>query len=199
MVKQGFIAGGLLAALLLALLWRVSAMAQEGYGNGVVNGLIATVTASGASSIQLTGASWSTNYNSLFLNCSGIRAGTSGATLALKVAESALGFTTSADYTSANYNTQVNNASDILNMSAVTLALNSTSDAFLRFTINNPGSSTVNKVISGIWGGGVTEDAYGGFAEVTGWWNADTNALTGIELVPSSGTISGTCTLYGIP
>jgi hypothetical protein len=43
----------------------------------------------------------------------------------------------------------------------------------------------------------VKEDTYGGYDEVTGWWNNDTNAVTGIELVPSSGTMSGICSLYG--
>jgi hypothetical protein len=200
MVRQGFMAGGLLAAFLLGILWPVSAMAQQQYYNNVgVNGLIATVTAGGASSIQFTGANWSTNYNSLYLNCSALTVSTAGATLALEVGESSgPTWETGAHYTSANYNTQVSNASDVLDMAAVSLALTSTSYAFLRFTINNPGSSTVYKVISGVWGGGVSEDAYGGYDEVTGWWNSDTNALTGIELVPSSGTMSGVCTLYGV-
>jgi hypothetical protein len=158
MVRDGFIAAGLLLALILGLLWRVSAIAQETYNSGsvggTVNGLIATVTANAASSVQFSGANWSSNYNSLYLNCSALTASTSGVTLGLKVGESSpVTWETGAHYTSANYNTQVSNASDVLNMTAVSLSLTTTSYAFLRFTINNLGSSTVYKVISGVWGG----------------------------------------------
>jgi hypothetical protein len=206
MVRQGFIAGGLLLALLLGLLWPVSALAQQQfYNNTGVNGLVATITANAASSIQFTGANWSTNYNSLYLNCTALTASTSGVTLEMEVGESAAGWETGAHYTSDSAFVQTTTASDILDATAKigygdkAMSLTTTSAAFLQFTINNPGSSTLAKIISGVFGGGVSQDAYGQFAYVSGWWNSDTNALTGIELVPSTGTLSGICSLYGIP
>jgi hypothetical protein len=198
-VKQGFIAAGLLLALILGILWHVSASAQQSYNNVAVNGLIATVTASAASSIQFTGANWSTNYNSLYLNCSDLTVSASGNYLLMRVAEATAGWETASTYTSVNIASQSNTAPDILDTAELGFGMTTTSDFYLQFTINNPGSSAVNKVISGIEGGGVSTDGYGTWEEITGWWNADTTALTGIELVPNSGTMSGTCSLYGIP
>jgi len=37
------------------------------------------------------------------------------------------------------------------------------------------------------------------YTEGVGYWGGDTNAITGLEVVPSTGTIkSGACSLYGL-
>ena len=66
----------------------------------------------------------------------------------------------------------------------------------LKYYIDNVNSSSQYKYFNG-W------DSYvgtGGYvvANNYGYWNADTNLITGLELVPVTGNISGTCSLYGM-
>ena len=87
MVKQGFIAGGLLLALVLGLLWRASALAQGEMGNSApLAYLISTQAASSSTSLQFT--SLPTNYNRLLLHCNALLVSSSGGCIELLVGES---------------------------------------------------------------------------------------------------------------
>jgi hypothetical protein len=60
--------------------------------------------------------------------------------------------------------------------------------------IDNVASSSVAKVAT--WQVSIPGQQW--YVSGTGFWNADTNPITGLELVPGAGTISGTCSLYGL-
>jgi hypothetical protein len=179
--------------------------------------LISVQNANSSSALQFTTSTgtWSTSYNTLFLNCEGLFGSVSGETLAMEVGESAAGWETGAHYTLVEEGATT--ASDVL--STYMLGMTTTgAPTNLQAYIDNPGSSTVIKPIAVFLSGGnsttgnnvgstccgydeaaVFDDPNGNDWFVSGWWNSDTNALTGIELVPSSGNIkSGTCSLYGI-
>jgi hypothetical protein len=171
----------------------------QAFGGGVATGgltLISTQTASNSASLQFSGANFSNSYNSLFLNCEGILTATSGGAMLVLVGEGATPtWETGAHYTNSN---TIANGSDIIggppNFATATVPVS------FKAYIDNPGSSTLDKIVSyslnGYAGGGSPnmQTLYN-----VGWWNNDTNPLTGIELVGSSGNIkSATCSLYGM-
>jgi hypothetical protein len=175
--------------------------------------LIDTQNANSSSSLQFTTstATWSQNYNRLFLNCQGLIPSVSGATLALKVGEST-GWETGANYTVVDTTSQAGGQTDII--AGQMLGMTTSTPTYLQAYIDNPGSSSIVKNVAVYIGGGNTTTGGGvtstccGYNEwsmqgagqlaLFGYWDGDTNPLTGIELVPSSGTISsGSCSLYG--
>jgi hypothetical protein len=198
------------ALVIGAALLGASPAAAQLANNAPAWSLIAVQNANSSSSLQFTGANWSTQYNTLLLNCEGLFGSATGITLALEVGEGTpVSYETGAHYVSTN--NAVNNATDIIagNMLGMTTT---GAPTYLQAYIDNPGSSSVIKNVALFVGGGNSTTGDGvnstccgynnyamGFYIVSGWWNADTAQLTGIELVPSSGSIkSGTCSLYGI-
>ena len=84
-------------------------------------------------------------------------------------------------------------------LTAQLLWYNTTLPVSLKFWIDNPGSSSVVKVITTYISGAYNNSAWGEDLMYAGWWNSDTNALTGFELVGNGSTIkAGTCSLYGM-
>jgi hypothetical protein len=85
-------------------------------------------------------------------------------------------------------------ATDILNGDV----LSQTSPLSVKLYIDNVGSSSVVKRITESDISTSSGPTYNG-QNTWAFWNNDTNPITGLELVPSSGNIaSGTCTLYGM-
>jgi hypothetical protein len=222
-VRPGVSITSFCIAIGVALLTAFPASAQLG-NNAPGWFLIGSISANNSASLQFTGATWSTSYNTLFLNCQGLFGSASGEYLAMQVGES----TPTTWKTTAHY-VQISadgaGLSDILSNEVLGMTTTG-APTYLQAYIDNPGSSTVKKMIDVFIGGGITTTAvqggggtfvastccgydYAAFSDTagvganfwsnSGYWTNDTNALTGIELVPSSGTIaSGTCSLYGL-
>jgi hypothetical protein len=100
--------------------------------------------------------------------------------------------------TTGNYSEDSNgiNYPDILGISSVQLNTATNPLSFYAY-IYNLASSTLHKNFLGqyyVTGNGVTASN-----DFEAYWSNDTNPLTGVELVPTAGTISsGTCSLYGM-
>lgn len=176
-------------------------MSGGGPGSGPMT-LISTQTASASASLKFTNLP--TSYNTLFLSCEGLLMSSSSAKLYYRVGEGAgPTWETGANYSISGYwvgtgysvSTEVKtNATDLLDP-----GVGSTSNPqSIKMYIDNVGSSTLYK--------NATLDA-AIYADGAGWynqnyvsyWNADTNPITGLEVVPSTGNIaSGTCSLYGM-
>ncbi len=168
------------------------AMGAAGGSGGPV--LISTQTASASASLQFT--SLPTSYNTLFLNCEGLTMTSAGGTVQVYVGEGAgPTWETGAHYSSSNDGKT--NATDYFDGAASWY--NTTLPVSLKFWIDNPGSSSVVKVITTYISGAYNNSAWGEDLMYAGWWNSDTNALTGFELVGNGSTIkAGTCSLYGM-
>jgi hypothetical protein len=180
-------------------------------GVGSVGGpstFVVTQTASSSASLQFT--SLPTSYNTLFLNCTGLMLSSGTATLALYLGEGATPtWETGGHYTAVYFGTGENGGAgaaavrtltgtDVLNgqMNDFTTGI----PASIKLYIDNVASSSIIKMIT--WN---FSDPYNTVANNqwgwSGWtfWNNDTNPITGLELVPSTGTItSGACSLYGM-
>lgn len=175
------------------------------YGGGIGSGamsFISTQTASNSASLQFTNLP--TSYNTLFLNCSGIFVSSNGTTLIFRVGEGAgPTWETGAHYTDllnwemigGGGTNQTTTSTDLFNGGA----WSSTFPVSLQAYAYNVGSSSLYKNIS------INEEQFStaavSYVTLTGWgyWNNDTNPITGLQLLPASGNItSGTCSLYGM-
>ena len=194
-----FLAGATLLVFLLAVLWRESASAQQIYNSAPSSMLIATQALS-SSSTGFQFKNVPNNYNSLFMNCGGLLFSATGASLILRIGEGSGGsfaWETGANYTSAVNSTTT--ATDVFDGLPWALSASTTSPVYVQAYVNNPSSSSLHKIVSGTMGGASNTVSYGyGPAVFTGWWNNDTNAVTGIELAPTGANITGTCSLYGM-
>jgi hypothetical protein len=172
-----------------------------GGGGGTIN-LLSSQTASNSASLQFTNLP--TSYNTLYLNCAGLKVSVTAAAISVYIGEGA-GPTWK---TTANYNSVYSQVMTGGTPGSITNGdslwgsdSNPTTFPFsLKMTIDNVGSSTLYKLASftaaqeANWNSNALI-AYTGSA----YWANDTNPITGIELVPSSGNIpSGTCSLYGM-
>jgi hypothetical protein len=93
----------------------------------------------------------------------------------------------------SNYGTSATDAFDS------NIGYNTTIPSSIKVYIDNIGSSSLYKTIT--WNATTGFTGPTSFYGYSGWayWANDTNAVTGIELVTASGTItSGTCSLYGM-
>jgi hypothetical protein len=165
--------------------------------------LISTQTASASASLQFT--SLPTSYNTLFLNCAGLLPSANATFYSIYLGEGAgPTWETGAHYT-YNY---IRNSSGTITSGAsttstylwATLAFNTTFPENIQMYLNNAGSSSMYKAAT-IYDNTInTTGASNTYLYIiNGYWNNDTNAITGIEIVPSTGNIaSGTCSLYGM-
>jgi hypothetical protein len=164
---------------------------------------ISTQTASSSASLQFTNLP--TSYNTLFLNCAGLMVSSASSLILFRVGEGAgPTWETSGNYRSAwndcgtagcgsNYGTSATDAFDS------NIGYNTTIPSSIKVYIDNIGSSSLYKTIT--WNATTGFTGPTSFYGYSGWayWANDTNAVTGIELVTASGTItSGTCSLYGM-
>ena len=199
----------IILAALLALL-SFHAQAQCVVCLGIVGGggdalvKVASVTASSSSSIQVTGLG--SSYNTYFVDCAGLLLSSDQA-LRLYVGEGAgptweTGstytrqglFTSQASGTVGGDNVTTGNGA-LVNSGGGSL----TKPRSLRFFIDNVSSVSLAKNITSVTAVYVDNLASTGYVREASYWNADTNAITGVELVPDVGNIaSGTCTLYGL-
>jgi len=166
--------------------------------------LISTQTASSSASLQFT--SLPTSYNTLFMNCNGLLASNGTANLYFRVGEGAgptwkstAHYTESGYYVGAQFTTPQGNDTTTATDLSVSGGSSATIPTSIKLYIDNVSSTTLYKNIT------FSEDTYidndSGFYNVTGsaYWNNDTNAITGLQVTVSTGTIaSGSCSLYGI-
>jgi len=158
--------------------------------------LISTQTASSSASLSWTGLG--STYNTLFLNCTGLLFSSNGATPHIYVGEGAgPTWKTATNYTNSQvwaggYGSSTT-APDILWTSGST---STTVPMLVKLYIDNAGSSSIYKNFV------YDVNNPASFSTSThgwGYWNNDTNPITALEIVPSSGTISsGQCSLYGL-
>jgi hypothetical protein len=167
---------------------------------------ISTQTASSSASLQFSGANWSSGYNTLFLNCTGLLVSTSPAYLELVVGEGATPtWEAGSHYTNIRTYNWVNGggpgggtttATDILNWVSGAATSTSIPNA-LKVYIDDVGSSSIYKMATYHL---LNYDSSAQY-EIIGssYWNNDTNPITGLEVITSAGNItSGTCSLYGM-
>jgi hypothetical protein len=164
--------------------------------------LISTQTASASASLQFT--SLPTSYNTLFLNCSDLIFSNSSAARYFRVGEGAgPTWESGAHYTFSVWWTDPGSNGFNSNTTAVDITrANPSSSTTVPFSmklyIDNVSSSTVYKNVTWNYAGADGSNNYfavGG----TSFWNSDTNPITGLEVVPSVGTItSGQCSPYGM-
>jgi hypothetical protein len=176
---------------------------SAGPGPGV---LIATLTASSSASLQFSGSNWSSSYNTLFLNCSGLLVSNTSTALNLVVGEGATPtWEGGAHYTDEQMYASGSSAPATINTTSSDLfsggsgAMATTTPMTLKLYIDNVSSSTLYKMVTFK---SFYKSSGGSMIVVSGWgfWNNDTNAVTGLEIFASGGgTISsGTCSLYGM-
>ena len=199
----------ILVALLVAL-FSLQAQAQcvlclgidGGGGDALVK--VASGTASSSASIQFTGLG--STYNTYFVDCAGLLLSSDQA-LRLYVGEGAgPTWETGSNYTRQGlFTSQVSPTVGGDNVTTGNGALvNSgggslTKPRSLRFFIDNVSSTSLAKNITYVTAVYVDNSSSTTYHREASYWNADTNAITGVELVPDVGNIaSGTCTLYGL-
>jgi hypothetical protein len=180
--------------------WRVTG-GTAGASSAIV--LISTQTASNSASLQFTALP--TTYNTLWLNCTGLLVSADGNYILPLIGEGAgPTWETGAHYT---VNDTVNGSiGGLTGESSTTWAslLGSTSAALstfpisLKLYIDNVGSSSLYKNVFFEMARYKNSSTYYTRAG-SGYWNNDTNAVTGIEVTVNAGTItSGQCSLYGM-
>ena len=163
--------------------------------------LIATKTASGSASIQFT--SLPATYNTLFLNCTGLVL-SANAILVGYVGEGAgPTWENGAHYSQeGTFLTPASGFKQTDTTIATGFQGNSGSTTIpqsWKVYIDNVGSSSVYKMITTITSAYCGTCAGSNPSMLMSYWNNDTNAITGLELVPTSGNIaSGQCSLYGM-
>jgi hypothetical protein len=184
-------------------------MSMAGGGGGSSGGLtlISTKTASASASLQFTNLP--TSYNTLFLNCLGLLGSVGTGSIQVKVGEGA----TPTWETGSHYTVSLSFFAT--GMGANPAGSYSTTDADL--TGNNPpGESTtipgsIKLYIDGVASASrykmatfftsiYTDTSIPSMVTVagSGYWNNDTNPVAALEVVPTSGTVTGTCSLYGL-
>jgi hypothetical protein len=168
-----------------------------GGGSGLT--FISTQTASSSASLQFTNLP--TSYNTLFLNCAGLLTSTTAGIDFLVGEGGGPAWETGAHYTVVGlYSTagavhaiNVTTASDLTDAGSNT---NTSIPASMKMYIDNVGSSSVAKIATVH---GSTDNSVPLLISYESYWNADTNPITGLEVVPSTGNLaSGTCSLYGM-
>jgi hypothetical protein len=179
------------------------AMGAAGGGGGGLT-LISIQTASSSASLQFT--SLPTSYNTLFLNCAGLLTSTN-TPIYYYVGEGTGGsfaWETSSNYQIAGAYASVNNSGSGFNsgtgvsdLTKASTSQDSTSIPMsIKMYIDNVGVSGIYKMAF------YTLNVYVGqeyWVSNLGYWAGDTNPITGLEVIPGSGTItSGTCSLYGM-
>lgn len=177
------------------------AMGSPGASSGL--NLISTQTASNSAALQFTNLP--TSYNRLVLSCTGIITSAARATVELQFGEGAGPTWEAANYIYENHATGSTNYDQEFNYSSsasyIYLADGSTDSSHpttLQYYINDIGNTSVYKSVVGLSTEWDTTPGhysiYGG-----GSYSGDTNAITGLKLLPASGTItSGQCSLYGM-
>jgi hypothetical protein len=160
---------------------------------------ITTRTVSGSASLQIT--NFPTAFDRLFLNCSNLIASTNTSIHtyigegAGPTWETASTYTETDEYSSGESTIQFeafNNTSDITNNPTIS----STIPDSLKLWIDNVTSTTLYKKATYVQM--MTYATLVAEVSGSGYWNADKNPVTAIEIVPVSGTLTGTCSLYGM-
>lgn len=164
--------------------------------------LISTQTASSSASLQFT--SLPSSYNTLFLNCADLLFSNSTATVHPVIGEGAGPTWESGAHYTASYqwsgpsDNGAGSVTTAVDWAATGATISTTAPYSMRAYMDNVGSSTAYKNIT--WSSASTNQA-GKYYEAigVGYWNNDTNPITGIQISPSAGNIvSGTCSLYGL-
>jgi hypothetical protein len=163
------------------------AMGAIGSTGGLM--LISTQTASSSASLQFTNLP--TSYNTLFLNCAGLLAGTAGGHMLVQIGEGAgPTWETTSHYVTAGCNGTSNGTGGCSGATNTDLTdgllgpLTTTLAMSLKLYIDNVGSSSQYKNVT------FTDDNpdsthmdwQGGGA----YWSSDTNPVTGLQVIPST-------------
>jgi hypothetical protein len=167
---------------------------------------IATQTAASSASLQFTNLP--TSYNTLFLNCQGLQPATNGVTLEMQFGEGATPtwevasyrYVDAAEYDGATTPGAIasTSASAIHLSNTTDVGSNSSYNSTAQLYISSVGSSSIYKMVQG------QVSYFNGSGNSNNWndegtYTGDTNAITAIRILFSSGNItSGTCSLYGM-
>ena len=172
--------------------------------------LISSQTVSGATTLAYSGSNWSSSYNTLILSCPNLTESSDGGGEYFLVGEGGgPTWETGAHYIN-NQLVYENGAAGSFTYTTGATAIPGTPGLVASggitsviLQIFDVGSSIVYKLVN--YNYYSTKDYYstpsGSLAAIQGqtYWNNDTNAITGIELVEGGGGgFSGTCTLYGM-
>jgi hypothetical protein len=165
---------------------------------------ISTQTASSSASLQFTGLG--STYNTLFLNCNGLVPATNSVSLELQYGEGATPTWETANYSfGGRYATQGGSSGNEDGASGSSIGLDggvsNSAGANISFKawISNVGSSSLYKQTVALIGAYEVSSTFEDWVAASGTYTGDTNAVTAIRILMSSGNItSGTCSLYGL-
>jgi hypothetical protein len=184
---------------------------QYAFGNSGLPGYsgsywVSSLAAASSASLQFTGLP--TAYARLALNCTGLVPSIAGSGISVNVGEGGgPTWETTAHYTVLETHYGTTSTGSALGSKSLVATdafngwggnLSTTVPLAFRMYIDNVASSSINKWLH--WNLAVGDnDGSAWHADGKSFWNNDTNPITGIELVPSAGTIaSGKCALSAI-
>ena len=181
-------------------------VSMSGIGTSGPFTFISTQTASSSESLQFTNLP--STYNTLFLNCNGIITSVNTVIPELQVGEGSPTtwktenhYTATGQFSSARAGGSCPSTTTSQNLFYCNglLPADPTAPFSLKAYIDNVGSSsTYKQIIANTYFYWSTIPGEANF-NYTGYWNADTNPITGIQLVAAGGTFkSGQCSLYGM-
>lgn len=145
-----------------------------------------------------------TNYNTLFVNCQGMLNGTGNGYNVLVGEGGTPTWETGAHYTIVRSEISAVGGQTIsggtVQTSIETPPLSTVTAGSLSLYIGNVASTSLAKIVTFTSTSIYDPDGRWYYENGSGYWNNDTNPITGIQLVPtpSGGFAGGTCSLYGM-
>ena len=168
--------------------------------------LLATVTASGASTVDIGSSSlFTSTYDQYYIYSSNITTDTNDIAIRARVSNGAFqttGYLYSMTYQTGQSNPSTDRSTNEGYIQVLRSGLHSDSTVVgsLRLYLNNPASTSVSKLIQ--YHCDATSSFYGsagvGVNYGAGYWGTTTQAIQGLRIYPSSGTLSGTFYLFGV-
>lgn len=143
-------------------------------------------------------------YNTLVLSCENLLLSSSSNSILIQVGEGGSPtWETGGHYTILNFNATSANSTVASQHSTTStditsgIPTNTTGiGTSIKMTLDSYTSTSLNKYA--LWSSANNEATNYYYFAGTAYWNSDTNAITGVQVVPSAGTISGTCSAYAI-
>lgn len=168
--------------------------------------LLATVTASGSSTVDIGSSSlFTSTYDQYYIYSPNMSSNTNDVQIRAQVSDGAFqgsGYKYSMTYQTASSNpsTEKSTSEGYIQIMRSGLHSDSSVTASLRLYLNNPASTSLNKLIQ------YHCDAVGSFYGSSdigvnygaGYWSTNQNAIQQLRIYPSSGTLSGNFYLFGV-
>ena len=173
---------------------------------GGMHTLLSTVTASGASTVDIGSSSlFTSTYDQYYIYSPNISSDTNDVYLRARVSNGAFqtsGYKYAMAYMTGSSDTSHERSSNATYITIIRSALHGASQVStsLRLYLNNPSSTSLDKLIQ--WHCDTSSSFYGdndmGLNYGAGYWGTNTQAIQGLRLYLSSGNITGNFYLFGV-